>query len=74
MGNFKESLTELNITKQRNFVLGGGGIIKYANCKFFFAENPHVIVGYIRLYVQIYTVNISMYKHKRVTISSLTSL
>ena len=40
---------------------------------FFFAENPHVIVGYIRLYVQIYTVNISMYTHKRVTISSLTS-
>ena len=30
MGNFKESLTELNITKQRKFVLGGGGIMNYA--------------------------------------------
>jgi len=31
------------IKKQRNFVLGGGGIINYASCKLFFAENPHVI-------------------------------
>ena len=35
MGNFKESLTELNITKQRNFILGGGGIINYADCNLF---------------------------------------
>ena len=53
MGNLKESLTELNITKQRKFVLGGGGIMNYANRKLFFAENPHVIISYIRLYVQI---------------------
>jgi len=42
-GKFQESLTELNIAKQRNFVLGGGGIINYANCKLFFSENPHII-------------------------------
>jgi hypothetical protein len=29
--NFKESLTELNITKQRKFVLVGGSIMNYAN-------------------------------------------
>ena len=40
MVNFKESLTELNITKQRKFVLGGGGIMNFANRKLFFAENP----------------------------------
>ena len=66
MVNFKESLTELNITKQRKFVLGGGGIMNYANLKVFFVENLHVIIGYIRLYIQIYTVNIRMNTHKRV--------
>jgi hypothetical protein len=51
-GNLKENFTELNNTKQRIFLLGGGGIINYVSCKLSFAENPHVIIGYIRLYVQ----------------------
>ena len=33
--NLKESLTELNISKQRNFLLGGGGIINYVSGKLF---------------------------------------
>ena len=28
-------MTELNITKQKNFLLGGGGIINYVCCKLF---------------------------------------
>ena len=52
MGKSKENLTELDITKQRIFLFGGGGIINYVTCKLFFAENPHAIIGYIRLYVQ----------------------
>jgi len=31
----KENLTELNITKQKNFLLDGGGIINYVSCKHF---------------------------------------
>ena len=60
MGNFKESLTELNITKQRNFVLGGGGIIKYANCKLFFCRKSS---SYSRLHPVICTNIYSKYKH-----------
>jgi hypothetical protein len=33
--NLKESLTELNVTKQRNFLLGDGAIINYVSCKLY---------------------------------------
>ena len=64
-------MTELNITKQRNFLIGGGGIINYVSCKLFLQKNSqcynklHPVIctniGLYYIYIYIYIISYIIY-------------